>query len=42
MELKEYQIATNGISLHVTELGRGPAVSSATAFRTPRMHGGDR
>jgi hypothetical protein len=24
--LKEYEIATNGISLHVTEQGEGPAV----------------
>ncbi len=24
MELKEYQIATDGISLNVTELGSGP------------------
>ena len=32
MELKEYQIATNGISLHVTELGSGPAVLFCHGF----------
>ncbi len=32
MELKEYGIATNGISLHVTELGEGPAVLFCHGF----------
>src|ERR1700683_1472175 len=30
--LKEYDIATNGISLHVTEQGRGPAVLFCHGF----------
>ncbi len=34
MELKEYEIATNGISLHVTELGDGPG-----RFFLPRFSG---
>ncbi len=32
MEVKEYQIATNGISLHVTEAGSGPAVLFCHGF----------
>ena len=32
MELKEYQIASNGISLHVTEIGDGPAVLFCHGF----------
>ena len=32
MELKEYEIATNGISLHVTELGDGPVVLFCHGF----------
>ncbi len=32
MEYKEYQIATNGISLHVTEVGSGPAVLFCHGF----------
>lgn len=31
-QLKEYDIATNGISLHVTELGEGPAVLFCHGF----------
>ena len=32
MELKEYDVATNGISLHVTEQGEGPAVLFCHGF----------
>src|ERR1700753_2871507 len=32
MELKDYQITSNGISLHVTELGDGPAVLFCHGF----------
>jgi pimeloyl-ACP methyl ester carboxylesterase len=32
MELKEYEVAANGISLHVTELGDGPAVLFCHGF----------
>jgi pimeloyl-ACP methyl ester carboxylesterase len=32
VETKDYQIATNGISLHVTELGEGPAVLFCHGF----------
>jgi pimeloyl-ACP methyl ester carboxylesterase len=32
MELKEYDLASNGISLHVTELGAGPAVLFCHGF----------
>ena len=32
MELKEYEIAANGISLHVTELGDGPVVLFCHGF----------
>jgi pimeloyl-ACP methyl ester carboxylesterase len=32
MEFKEYGIAANGISLHVTELGDGPAVLFCHGF----------
>ena len=32
MELKDYQIASNGISLHVTELGEGPSVLFCHGF----------
>src|SRR6202012_3021137 len=32
MELKDYQITSNGVSLHVTELGDGPAVLFCHGF----------
>ncbi len=32
MEFKEYETTTNGISLHVTELGDGPAVLFCHGF----------
>jgi hypothetical protein len=37
--LKEYDIATNGISLHVTEQGEGPAVLFCHGFRTRPTRG---
>jgi hypothetical protein len=41
--LKEYDIATNGISLHVTEQGEGPAVLFCHGgFRIPPIRGADR
>jgi len=40
--IKEYDIATNGISLHVTEQGDGPVVLSAMGFRIPLIPGADR
>ena len=39
--LKEYDIAT-GTTLHVTVQGQGQRFSSATGFRIPHTHGGDR
>ena len=32
MELKQYEIAANGISLHVTEVGAGPVVLFCHGF----------
>jgi hypothetical protein len=40
--LKEYDIATNGISLHVTEQGKGQPFFSATGFRILPIRGADR
>jgi hypothetical protein len=40
--LKEYDIATNGISLHVTEQGEGQPFFSATGFRILPIRGADR
>jgi hypothetical protein len=40
--LKDYDIATNGISLHVTEQGEGPAVLFCHGFRIPPIRGADR
>jgi hypothetical protein len=42
MELEEYEIAANGISLHVTEVGDGPVVLFCHGFRTPLIRGDSR
>ena len=40
--LKEYDVATNRITLHVTEQGEGPAVLFCTDFQILPTHGARR
>jgi pimeloyl-ACP methyl ester carboxylesterase len=42
MELKEYEIATNGISLHVTEVGDEPVVLFCHGFPDTSYSGDNR
>jgi hypothetical protein len=41
-DLTEYDVATNGISLHVTEQAKGRPFFSATDFRILPIRGADR
>jgi pimeloyl-ACP methyl ester carboxylesterase len=42
MELKEYEIAANGISLHVTEVGDEPVVLFCHGFPDTSYSGDNR
>jgi pimeloyl-ACP methyl ester carboxylesterase len=39
-QIKEYDVPTNGITVHVTEMGEGEAVVFCHGFRTPPIRGG--